>query len=157
MCGFIVPPNSNDLWKVRLHGASTIHRENPWSVKETRAATMKSGCIKISSATDTLMDHERTTIIVYISRKGLALSTYQGKGRYDDGSDHSLSSLSSARELVLPKAGAAFPFLTLHQRAFISCPAVFPLLYHLIHVIAMLSHVHTTFVHLTCSKSNEIR
>ena len=27
---------------------------------------------------------------------------YQGKGRYDDGSDHSLSSLSSARELMLP-------------------------------------------------------
>ena len=26
-CGFIVPPNSHDLWKVRLHGAFTIPRE----------------------------------------------------------------------------------------------------------------------------------
>ena len=37
------------------------------SVKETRAATMKSGGI-------TLTDHEGTTIIVYISRKSLALT-----------------------------------------------------------------------------------
>ena len=42
------------------------------SLKETRAATMKSGCIWTSSATGMLTDHERTTIIVYFSRKGLA-------------------------------------------------------------------------------------
>ena len=27
VCGFIVPPKSHDLWKVRLHGAFTILRE----------------------------------------------------------------------------------------------------------------------------------
>ena len=27
VCGFIVHPNSHNLWKVRLHGAFTIHRE----------------------------------------------------------------------------------------------------------------------------------
>ena len=30
VCGFIAPPNSHDLWKVRLHGAFTIPREILW-------------------------------------------------------------------------------------------------------------------------------
>ena len=60
------------LWRARLHGAFTISQEIPVSVKETRVATMMSGCIQTSSATDTHTDHERTTIIVYVSRKSLA-------------------------------------------------------------------------------------
>ena len=58
VCGFIVIPNSQDLLKVRLHGAFTIPEKSLVSVKETRAATMKSGCIRTSLATDTLSDHE---------------------------------------------------------------------------------------------------
>ena len=42
------------------------------SVKETRAAIMKSGYIWTLPVTGTLTDHEGTTIILYISREGLA-------------------------------------------------------------------------------------
>ena len=71
-CGFIVHPNS------QIYGRHAYMRhsqffEKIWaSVKETRGAIMKSGCIWTSSATDTLTDHERTTIIVYFSKKGPA-------------------------------------------------------------------------------------
>ena len=47
--------------------------EKYWvSVKEIRVATMKYGYTWTSSAIDTLTDHERTMIIVHISRKSLA-------------------------------------------------------------------------------------
>ena len=64
-CGFVVPPGSHGLWKVRLRGAFTIPREILGLSQRDYIWTLL--------VTSTLTDHEGTTIIVYISRKGLTL------------------------------------------------------------------------------------
>ena len=81
------------------------------SVKETIAATMKSGYI-LDLAGDrydhgSRRNHDHR---VHLKERSCPYPATRERGRYDDGSDHSLSSLSSAREHMLPEAGAAHHF-----------------------------------------------
>ena len=66
VCGFSKRPNAHHYGKyVCMVHAQFL--EKFWaSVKETRAAIMKSGYIWTFLVTGTLTDHEGTTVIVYI-------------------------------------------------------------------------------------------
>ena len=115
-------------------------------MKEIKVATTKYG---YTSATDMLKCHEEIMITVYFSRKGLAPTRQpKEKGKYDDGSDHALSSLSS---VLHPKTSrpSAIDLMSclslLAQLCFLCCFASF-----------MSSHALVTmsiqfFVQLTCA------
>ena len=76
----------------------------PWaSVQEIKVATTKCGCTCTLLATSMLTLHEEITSNGSFSKKGpVHTRLYKEKGKYDDESDRSLSSLSSVRELMLP-------------------------------------------------------
>ena len=112
--------------------------------------------------TGTLTDHKGTTIIVYISRKSLAPVHLPGKkeGMMTEATIH--SHLYRRHENLCFHKQAQLTILTLtcgfHQRVsrssafdLISCPAAFPQLCYLIHVIAYCHMSVQHFVHLTCA------
>ena len=79
----------------------------PWaSVQEIRLATTKYGCTWTLSATDMLMCHEENhEQRVLLKERSCPYPPNKEKGRYDDDSDHSLSSLSSVEgEMSLKSA-----------------------------------------------------
>ena len=108
--GFIVPPNSHDLWKVRLHGAFTIRREIlDWSCHHEAYRTFQKKKthefwfhLDLSGdryAHGSRRNHDRR--VLFKDRSG-PYPPKKEKGKNDGGSDHSLSSLSSTRDLMLP-------------------------------------------------------
>ena len=98
VCGFIVRPNS--------HVLSCLHEV--WLHQDFVDDRYAHGSRK---------SHDRH---IFLKEKSRPYSPTKERGRYDDGSDHSLSSLSSAREYMLPQAGAAYHLTStcdFHQRA----------------------------------------
>ena len=72
------------------------------SVQKIKVATMRCGCTRTLSAISMLTSHEENTNSGSSSKKGPAYTpANKEKGRYDDESDRSLSSLSSLREPML--------------------------------------------------------
>ena len=121
VCGFVKHPNSRDVWKIRLHGAFTTHERNPGPSSKSSELPPQSiatlGPCQQSIAHESRGNHEQCVLLKEIS---CPYPPTNERGRYDDGSDHSISSLSSAREHMLPQAGAACHLTStcdLHQRA----------------------------------------
>ena len=107
VCGFIVLPNSHELWKVRLHGAFTMPREILGLSQRDQSCHHEVWLhwefVGDRYAHGSRMNHDnRHDNRVLLMERSCPYPPTKEKGRYDDGSDHSLSSLSSARELMLP-------------------------------------------------------
>ena len=107
VCGFIVLPNSHELWKVRLHGAFTMPREILGLSQRDQSCHhevwLHLEFVGDRYAHGSRMNHDnRHDNRVLLMERSCPYPRTKEKGRYDDGSDHSLSSLSSARELMLP-------------------------------------------------------
>ena len=94
------PPDSCDKWKVRLHGAFTIPRETlglrPKDQSGHHEVWLHLDLVGNQHAHESRGKQERSC--PYPPNKE--------KGRYDDEGDRSLSSLSSAREPMLPYSSA---------------------------------------------------
>ena len=103
VCDFIVPPKSHDSWKVRSHGAFTIHREILGLSQRDQSCHhevwLHLDFVGDRYAHGSRKNHDRR---VHLKQKSCSYPPTKERGRYDDGSDHSLSSLSSAREHMLP-------------------------------------------------------
>ena len=107
MFGFVNLPNLCDEWKVRQHRGFTIPRDTVGLRPRDQSCLHEMWLPWTLSAINLLSCPEEIMCNVSSSRKCPALTRLQKRGRYDDGSDHSLSSLSSVRELILPKAAGA--------------------------------------------------
>ena len=111
VCGFVSHPDSCDKWKVRLHGAFTMPRETlglrPKEQSCHHEVWLHLDLVGNQSAHEPRGNHEQR---VLLKERSCPYPPNKEKGRYDDESDRSLSSLSSVRELMLPQAAC-----TTHQ------------------------------------------
>ena len=103
VCGFIKPVNSHDMWKIRLHGAFKIPREihglRPKAQSCHHEVWLHLDLVSNCHAHVSRGNHEQP---VLLKERSCPYPPAKEKVRYDDESDHSLSSLSSVRELMLP-------------------------------------------------------
>ena len=99
VCGFVKQPKSRDVWKIRPHVAFTIPRETLGLRQRDQSCHHE-----VWQHLDLVSNryaHEEITSNVSSSRKG-PVPTRPPERNVGIESDHSLSSLSSVRELVLP-------------------------------------------------------
>ena len=101
--GLVKPPDSYDKWKVRLHGAFTIHRESlglrPKDQSCHHEVWLHLDLVGNQYTHESRGKHEQR---VLLKERSCPYPPNKEKGRYNDESDRSLSSLSSVRELMLP-------------------------------------------------------
>ena len=105
VCGSIKPSDSCEKWKVRLHGAFTIHHETLGLRAKDQSCHhevwLHLDVVDNQHAHASRGKHEQR---VLLKERSCPYPPNKEKGRYDDESDRSLSSLSSVRELMLPQA-----------------------------------------------------
>ena len=104
VCGVVKPADSCDKWRFACMELS-LFRETLGLRPRDKVAIMRYGCTWTLSAINLLMSHEeKHEQRVLLQEKSCPYLPNKGKGRYDDESDRSLSSLSSVRERMLPYA-----------------------------------------------------